>query len=194
MTKNKIERKIAVIFVADIVGYSKHIEKDEKATLHSMRECNNIFKNLLKGYKGRIFNTGGDSVLAEFQSAIEAVEFSYEFQKKIILRNKTDKNFVKLQYRIGLNMGDVINEKGNLLGDGVNIAARLEALAQPNGISISKSVYELVNKKLKFKFNDLGIQKVKQNTFHAYDILIDPSQKKRNKSQSLLSMPMLAGI
>ena len=194
MTKNKIERKIAVIFVADIVGYSKHIEKDENATLHSMRECNNIIKNLLKGYKGRIFNTGGDSVLAEFQSATEAVEFSYEFQKKIILRNKTDKNFVKLQYRIGLNMGDVINEKGNLLGDGVNIAARLEALAQPNGISISKSVYELVNKKLKLNFNDLGIQKVKQNSFHAYDIIIDPSQKKRIKSQSFLSIPMMAGI
>ena len=91
-------------------------------------------------------------------------------------------------------MGDVVMKSGNLLGDGVNIAARLEALAQPNGISISKSVYDLVVPKTKITFNDLGVQKVKQNTFHAYDVLLDPSQKRRIKSQSALNIPMVAGI
>merc|ERR1711991_144362 len=80
--------------------------------------------------------------------------------------------------------GDVVMKGGNLLGDGVNIAARLEALAQPNGISISKSIYDIVVPKTKVTFNDLGVQKVKQNTFHAYDILLDPSQKRKIKSQS----------
>ena len=91
-------------------------------------------------------------------------------------------------------MGDVVMKSGNLLGDGVNIAARLEALAQPNGITISKSVYDLVVPKTKVTFNDLGIQKVKQNTFHAYDILLDPSQKRKIKSQSSFNLPMVAGI
>ena len=91
-------------------------------------------------------------------------------------------------------MGDVVMKDGNLLGDGVNIAARLEALAQPNGISISKSVYDLVVPKTKVSFNDLGVQKVKQNTFHAYDILLDPSQKRKIKSQSSFNITMITGI
>ena len=92
-------------------------------------------------------------------------------------------------------MGDVVMKDGNLLGDGVNIAARLEALAQPNGISISKSVYDLVSvPKTKVSFNDLGVQKVKQNTFHAYDILLDPSQKRKIKSQSSFNITMITSI
>ena len=88
------------------------------------------------------------------------------------------KQQVKLEYRIGINMGDVVKQGDkNLMGDGVNIAARLEALAQPGGITIAKNVYDLVAKKTKYEFNDLGEQKVKENTFHAYDLLLDPSQK-----------------
>ena len=90
-------------------------------------------------------------------------------------------------------MGDVVMKDGNLLGDGVNIAARLEAFAQPNGISISKSIYDIVVPKTKVTFNDLGVQKVKQNTFHAYDILLDPSQKRKIKTQSF-NITMITGI
>merc|ERR1711907_379261 len=96
-----------------------------------------------------------------------------EFQKKIKERNAKETTQVKLEYRIGINMGD-----------GVNIAARLEALAQPGGITIAKNVYDLVAKKTKYEFNDLGEQKVKENTFHAYDLLLDPSQKRKLKTQS----------
>ena len=185
MSNEEINRKIAVIFATDLVGYSKHMEKDENATLLGLRECNKIIEALIKKQKGRIFNTGGDSVFAEFPSAVAAVNTAVEFQKQIKARNDKDTTEVKLEYRIGINMGDVVKEGDNLLGDGVNIAARLEALAQPGGITISKNVYDLVANKTKYEFNDLGIQKVKQNQFHAYDLLLDPTQKRKLKTQSL---------
>ena len=157
----EIDRKIAVILVADVVGYSKHMERDENATLKAYAECEKLLKNCLQKYKGSIFNTAGDSALAEFPSAVNAVECGVAFQSDIKKRNESDKTEVKLEFRIGINMGDVVKKEGNLFGDGVNIAARLEALAQPNGISISKSVYDLVVPKTKMTFNDLGVQKVK---------------------------------
>ena len=185
MSSSDIDRKIAVIFATDIVGYSKHMERDEDSTLASLNDCNKIIEPLIKKQKGRIFNTGGDSVFAEFPSAVSAVNTAVEFQKQIKARNDKDTTKVKLEYRIGINMGDVVKQgDANLMGDGVNIAARLEALAQPGGITISKNVYDLVANKTKYEFNDLGIQKVKQNQFHAYDLLLDPSQKRKLKSQS----------
>ena len=184
MSNNDIDRKIAVIFATDLVGYSKHMEKDENATLRGLRECNKIIETIIKKQKGRIFNTGGDSVFAEFPSAVAAVDTAVEFQKQIKDRNEKDTTDIKLEYRIDINMGDVVKEGDNLLGDGVNIAARLEALAQSGGITISKNVYDLVANKTKYEFNDLGIQKVKQNQFHAYDLLLDPSQKRKLKTQS----------
>ena len=184
MSNNDIDRKIAVIFATDLVGYSKHMEKDENATLRGLRECNKIIEIIIKKQKGRIFNTGGDSVFAEFQSAVAAVDTAVEFQNQIKDRNDKDTTDIKLEYRIGINMGDVVKEGDNLLGDGVNIAARLEALSQTGGITISKNVYDLVENKTNYEFNDLGIQKVKQNQFHAYDLLLDPSQKRKLKTQS----------
>ena len=194
MSGSEKSRKIAVIFVADVVGYSKHMEKDEDATLKAYGACEKILKKLLKKYVGSIFNTGGDSALVEFPSAVNAVECAVDFQNEIKERNASDKTDTKLEFRIGINMGDVVQKEGNLLGDGVNIAARLEALAQPNGVSISKSVYDLVVPKTKVTFNDLGVQKVKQNTFHAYDILLDPSQKRTLKTQSTSNTTIFAGI
>ena len=185
MSSTEIDRKIAVIFVADVVGYSKHMEKDENATFKAYGECETILNKLLEKYKGSIFNTAGDSVLAEFPSAVDAVDTAVEFQKQIKARNDKDTTEVKLEYRIGINMGDVVKQgDANLMGDGVNIAARLEALAQPGGITISKNVYDLVANKTKYEFNDLGIQKVKQNQFHAYDLLLDTSQKRSINTKS----------
>jgi len=190
----EVDRKIAVILVADVVGYSKHMERDENATLKAYAECEKILKTCLKKYKGSIFNTAGDSALAEFPSAVNAVECGVAFQSDIKKRNDSDKAEVKLEFRIGINMGDVVKKEGNLFGDGVNIAARLEALAQPNGISISKSVYDLVVPKTKMTFNDLGVQKVKQNEFHAFDILLDPSQKRKLKTKSNPMIPVIGAV
>ncbi|MDC3086914.1 hypothetical protein OA343_00100 [Paracoccaceae bacterium] len=191
---SEIDRKIAVILVADVVGYSKHMERDENATLKAYAECEKILKNCLNKYKGSIFNTAGDSVLAEFPSAVNAVECGVAFQKDIKKRNESDKTEVKLAFRIGINMGDVVKKEGNLFGDGVNIAARLEALAQPNGISISKSVYDLVVPKTKMTFNDLGVQKVKQNEFHAFDILLGPSQKRTLNTKTKSNLAVVGTI
>ena len=190
----EIDRKIAVIFVADVVGYSKHMERNENATIKNYNACEKILNKLLKKYKGFVFNTAGDSVLAEFPSAVNAVECGVDFQNEIKKRNQSDKVDVKLEFRLGINMGDVVKKDNNLIGDGVNIAARLEALAQPNGISISKSVYDFVVPKTKMSFNDLGIQKVKQNEFHAFDILLDPSQKRKLKTKSNFIFVLLGTI
>ena len=190
----EIDRKIAVIFVADVVGYSKHMERDENATIRSYNSCEKILNKLLKKYKGSVFNTAGDSVLAEFPSAVNAVECGVDFQNEIKKRNQLSKVDVELEFRLGINMGDVVKKDNNLIGDGVNIAARLEALAQPNGITISKSVYDFVVPKTKMTFNDLGVQKVKQNEFHAFDILLDPSQKRSLKPKSNSMLPMLGAI
>ena len=190
MAKEKIERKIAVIFATDVVGYSKHMEADESETIHNLRECEAILTGLFEKHQGRLFNTGGDSFLAEFPSAVSAVECAVDFQRAIKKRSKTEEATVKLEFRIGINSGDVVKEKDNLLGDGVNIAARLEALAQTNGITVSKVIYDYVKGKTKYEFNDLGLQKIKQNEFHAFDVFVEPSQKRRIK-KSVFNSPNL---
>ena len=145
------------------------MKNNEDNTLKSFKACKKILDRLFEEHGGLIFNTAGDSILAEFTSAVSAVVCASEFQKLIKERNSSGDAVVKLEFRIGINMGDVIKEGSNLYGDGVNIAARLETLAQKGGISLSKSVYEFVNSKTQFLFQDLGEQKVKDESFHAYD-------------------------
>ena len=181
MSSKEIERKIAVIFVADVVGYSKHMEANESETILNLRECEAILIGLFSKYEGRLFNKGGDSFLAEFPSAVSAVECAVEFQNAIKERNSNDDLSVRLDFRIGINSGDVVIENENLLGDGVNIAARLEALSQTGGVTISKSIHDFIKGKTKFEFNDVGLQKVKQNEFHAFDILLKGSQKRKTQ-------------
>ncbi|MDG2404001.1 MAG: adenylate/guanylate cyclase domain-containing protein [Paracoccaceae bacterium] len=178
MTDDKIVRKIAVIFVTDVVGFSKLMEKNEDATLKSLRACRDILDRLFEEHGGRIFNTAGDSVLAEFQSAVSAVICAAEFQKLIKQRNLTVSAESQMKFRIGLNMGDVIVEGTNLYGDGVNVAARLEALSQSGGVSLSKAIHDFVSQKVELTFSDLGNQKVKNTILHAYDITIDGLEKR----------------
>jgi adenylate cyclase len=173
MTNDKIVRKIAVIFVTDVVGFSKLMEKNEDATLKSLRACRDILDRLFEEHGGRIFNTAGDSVLAEFQSAVSAVICATEFQKLIKQRNQSVAEASQMRFRLGLNMGDVIVEGTNLYGDGVNVAARLEALSQPGGVSLSKAIHDFVSQKVELTFADLGSQKVKNTVLHAYDVTID---------------------
>ncbi len=122
MPTKEIDRKIAVIFATDVVNYSKHMEIDESETVKSLRFYKKILKGSFKKYNGNLFNSGGDSFMAEFVSAVDAVECAVEFQKKIKTSNSLSSTKVALEFRIGINTGDVIKEKGNLLGDGVNIA------------------------------------------------------------------------
>ena len=173
MTEDQIVRKIAVIFVTDVVSFSTLMEKNENSTLISLRACRQIMNQLFKKYDARIFNTAGDSVLAEFQSAVSAVNCAAEFQQMISKRNLSISKDLQMQFRVGLNVGDVIAEGTNLYGEGVNNAARLEALSQAGGVSLSKSMYDFANKKVEFDFTDLGTQKIKNTVLHAYDLIIE---------------------
>ncbi len=194
MANKEIERKIAVIFATDVVGYSKSIEKNEDQTIKNFRVCKKILEDLFQEHDGRIFNTAGDSVLAEFSSAVSAVICATEFQRLMKERNESETSDLKMEFRIGINMGDVVVEGDNLYGDGVNIAARLEALAQPNGVCLSRSVHEFINKKMDFLFNDLGEQTVKDNKFHAFDVVIDDSHKRTVKTKAKSKTPLVAAI
>ena len=186
MNENKIDRKIAVIFVTDVVGFSKLMEKNEDQTLKSFRSCREILDNLFKEHGGRIFNTAGDSVLAEFQSAVSAVVCASEFQKLISERNSNVSEDSEMHFRIGINMGDVIVEGDNLYGDGVNVAARLEALSQPGGVCLSKSIHDFVNQKTEFLFNDIGEQRVKNTDVHAFDLALNNLEKREAKKEEKL--------
>ena len=182
MVEENSDRKIAVIFATDVVGYSKAIEKNETQTLKNLKECRNILDNLILKHKGRIFNTAGDSVLAEFNSAVNALECATLFQKRIRDRNSSVTDLENMEFRIGINIGDVVLDGENLYGEGVNIAARLESFAQPNGLSISKSLFDLIEGRTENKFNNLGIQKIKNNKIHVYDLISDELKKRKGKN------------
>ena len=147
MAETKSERKVAVILATDVVGYSSMMEENEDQTLKNLKACRNIIEGLVDEHHGSIFNTAGDSILAEFQSAVEAVICGSEFQNTIKERNNSVPEEEQMEFRIGINMGDVVIEGDNLYGEGVNVAARLEALAQPGGVCLSKNVYDMIHKK-----------------------------------------------
>lgn len=154
-------RRLATIFAADVVGYSRLMAEDEEATLRRLRAHRDVIDRLIARHDGRIFNTGGDSVLAEFGSAVEAVRCAIAVQDELRLRNAELVPQRRLELRIGINIGDVFVQDGDLLGDGVNVAARLESIAQPGGVCISGSTFEQVKNKLSVGFEDLGPQRVK---------------------------------
>ena len=156
-----VGRKLAAIFAADVVGYSHLIQLDELGTLRSLRASRAIIDRLIAGYRGRIFTTAGDSVLADFASAVDAVECALTVQAAIAEENAQRPEGERLRFRIGVHLGDVIVEGDNLLGDGVNIAARLQTLAEPGGIYVSAAVRDQIGTKLPIAFIDRGGQRLK---------------------------------
>ena len=192
MPAERLNRKVTVILATDVAAYSKHVEQDESLTIKTYSEREAVLLKLIKDFRGRVFNTAGDSVLAEFASAVDAVECAAAFQVQMVEINSQPDTKCKLEFRIGINMGDVVQKDGNLLGDGVNIAARLEALSQPNGVSVSKSIHDLVAPKTNLTFNDLGIQKIKENEFHAFDLMMKHS-KRRSKTGGFQKNIMIGG-
>jgi adenylate cyclase len=156
-----MKRKIAAILAADIAGYSKLVAEDEEETLRRLGSYRAVFDDFIKRHDGRIFNTAGDAVLAEFPSAVEAVRCAIDVQESLRTRNLAYPPSRQMSFRIGITIGDVVEREGDLLGDGVNIAARLESLANPGGICVSRTVYEQVANKLSVPFSDIGEQMVK---------------------------------
>ncbi|MFI4996881.1 MAG: adenylate/guanylate cyclase domain-containing protein, partial [Hyphomicrobiales bacterium] len=131
MDEARLRRKIAVIMAADVVGYSRLVAENEDATLKRLMEYREIFADFVSRGRGRIFNTAGDAVLAEFDSAVEAVRAAMDIQEALKTRNALIADKQRMIFRIGVSLGDVVGRDGDLLGDGVNIAARLQALAAP---------------------------------------------------------------
>jgi TolB-like protein len=156
-----VERKLAAIFAADIAGYSRLMARDEVATLARLKACRAIIDGLIASHRGRIFNTAGDSVVADFASAVDAVQCAVAVQAAIVTENAGRAADEPMQFRIGVHVGDVIVDGSNLLGDSVNIAARLEALAEPGSIYVSAPARDHIGNKLPLAFDDLGDQQVK---------------------------------
>jgi len=159
-----MERRLAAILAADVVGYSRLMGDDEEGTLATLNACRQVIDGLVNDHRGRVFGSAGDSVIAEFASPVEAVRCGVEIQQELESRNAELPEDRRMQFRIGVNLGDVMAEGENLFGDGVNIAARLEQLAEPGGIYVSDDIYRQVEGKVDVAFDDLGEQRVKNIT------------------------------
>ena len=156
-----MERKLTAILCADVYGYSRLMGEDEEGTLRTLSACRKITDSLIERHHGRFVNSAGDSVLAEFASVVEAVTCAVSIQSALRAENAELRLERRMQFRIGVNLGDVMVEGEQIYGDGVNVAARLENLADPGGIYISGTVYEQVRDKLALSYEDLGDQAVK---------------------------------
>ena len=162
MAKERVQRRLAAILVADVVGYSRMMEADEAGTLARLKTVRSeLFDPKTEQFGGRIFKNTGDGALAEFGSAVDAVQCAVEIQRRLARRNSKEPENRRIILRIGINLGDVIVEGEDIYGDGVNVAARLESLAEPGMVYVSGSVFDQVVGKLDAAFDDLGEQKVK---------------------------------
>jgi adenylate cyclase len=156
-----IERKLTAIFAADVAGYSRLIGQDEGGTLRTLAACREIMDRLIAGHRGRIANTAGDSVLAEFPSVVDAVQCAVEVQQALAEANEGVPEDRRMSFRIGIHVGDVVVRGSDLLGDGVNVAARLQTLAEPGGVCLSGEAHQYARKVLPMACKDLGHQSVK---------------------------------
>ena len=159
-----IKRRLTAILAADAVNYSRHMSVDEEGTLRLLAAHRAVIDRIIEAHEGRIVGTQGDSVLAEFASPVEAVRCAVEIQEGVHTRNEALPEADRLDFRIGVNLGDVMIDGADILGDGVNVAARLEGIAEPGGICISSSVYDQIAGKLNMGFVDLGEQSLKNIT------------------------------
>ena len=179
MSEQKPRRKLAAILAADIVGFSKKMGENEDRTLHNLKACRAITDESIETYHGRVFGSAGDSVIAEFASPVDAIVAAVEFQRNMRDRNNEVAPEDQMQFRVGLNLGDVIVEGDNLYGDGVNVAARLEPLAEPGGICVSGKFHDEVRRKLDLSFVSSGPQEMKniEEPVHTFMVEIGSSSK-----------------
>src|SRR5712691_213876 len=162
MAGERVERRLAAILATDVVGYSRLMGVDEEGTLAALRAIRREVEDpKIKEHRGRIVKTTGDGLLVEFGSVVDAVRCAVEVQREMALRNADVPADRRIELRMGINLGDIIKDAGDIFGDGVNVAARLEALAEPGGICVSRVVRDQVRDKLAFAFEDMGEQQVK---------------------------------
>ena len=157
-----VQRRLAAILAADVAGYSRLMGEDEEGTLATLTaHLKELIEPCIAEHSGRVVKTTGDGLLAEFASVVDAVKCAVAFQEGMAERNSGTHEDRRIDFRIGVNLGDVIVQDDDVFGDGVNVAARLEGLAEPGGVVVSGTVHEHVRAKLDFSFDDLGSQEVK---------------------------------
>ena len=161
MTTREIRRKLTVILSADVKGYSRLMGEDEEWTFRTLNAYKEVMRSLIQQHRGRIVDASGDNVLAEFASVVDAVQCAVEIQQVLRAKNAMLPENRRMEFRIGINLGDVIEEGEQIYGDGVNIAARLEGLAEAGGICISESAYQQIENKLPLRYKYLGEHQVK---------------------------------
>ncbi len=159
--EDRLPRKLAAILYADVAGYSRLTGDDEDATHRALSEYLDLISEIIESHHGQVMHYAGDAVLAKFEAVVNAVSGATDIQKQLAELNDDLADERKLQFRIGLNLGDVIEDRGDIYGDGVNIAARLESLAVSGGICISESVRTAIGNKLNLDYEDMGEQLVK---------------------------------
>ena len=161
MIAQDVKRKLTAILSADVEGYSRLMGEDEVGTIRTLKAYRDVMTKVIHTHSGRVVDAPGDNLLAEFASVVNAVQCAVKIQKDIADCNEKSSQECEMQFRIGVNLGDVIEEEGRIYGDGVNIAARLESLCDGGGICISGTAFEHVENKLDLVFEDLGNHTVK---------------------------------
>jgi len=176
MNEEQAKRKLAAILSADVKGYSRLMEDDEEATVRTITAYREVMTGLIEGQNGRVVDAKGDNLLAEFPSVVDGVRCAIEIQKELKLRNKELPENRRMEFRIGINLGDVIEEEETIYGDGVNIAARLEGIAEGGGICISRMAFDSVKNKLDVGYKYLGEHSVKNiaEPVRVYKVLMEP--------------------
>ncbi len=177
--EDRLPRKLAAIQYADVAGYSRLTGEDEDATHRTLREYLDLIASTIQSHRGQVMHYAGDAVLARFDAVVDALSSAVTIQNEINTRNQEVPEARKVQFRIGVNSGDVIEDRGDIYGDGVNVAARLEGLADAGGICISESVRTAIGKKLELDYESMGEQQVKniEEPVRAYKVVLDSEKK-----------------
>jgi len=175
MIQEGFKRKLTAILSADVVGYSRLMGEDEDTTVQTLTTYRDVISSLIKDHKGRVVDSPGDNILAEFVSVVNSLRCAWDVQQEIKSRNADLPENRRMNFRIGINLGDVIEKEDRIYGDGVNIAARLEGLAEEGGVCISGTAYDHVKTKLPFRYEYQGEQKVKniKEPVRIYKVLIE---------------------
>jgi len=201
MDTQGFKRKLTAILSADVEGYSRLMGEDEEATVRTITRYREVMTTLIQQHSGKVVDSPGDNLLAEFASVVDAVQCAVAVQKEISARNTELPENRKMRFRIGINLGDVIQEGDRIYGDGVNIAARLEGLAEPGGICISKTAFDHIESKLPYGYDFIGDQTVKNisRPVGAYRVLMDPrvtvaGKLEEEKPAPVRRMPILVGV
>ena len=195
MNSEHLKRKLVAVLSADVKGYSRLMSMDEEATVRMLSSCKQAMGDLIGQYGGRVVDAPGDNLLAEFSSVVDAVQCAVEIQKELKERNAGVPEDRRMEFRIGVNLGDVVEEGEKIFGDGVNIVARVEGLAEPGGVCISGTAYDQVKNRLPFGFKPLGEQVVKNiaEPVRVYRVLMEPwatKAKKGSRSRRKVKEPL----